>query len=261
MNKLFLHEETIPERVTELKREFFRDQMVNDPIVIDADSSVVLDGMHRVVALRELKCTCVPVCAVDYLNPSIKVCAWYRTMFGKPSPSEVKSSLFASGLSADMFSLDVARIYEDPTLAILFRSGECYRITSTGQGVFEALRIAEQCVRSLGFTIKFETENDALQILAGNRTEAIMTLPKIDKKSVRTAGLTGRLLPHKVTRHIIPARPLGVNVPLSMLADQGAKLLETNRSFVSSLQERGMTRRLSGTIGGRRYEEETFIFS
>ena len=261
-NKLLLHEETIPDRVAELKCEFLRDQMVNDPIVIDADSSVVLDGMHRVVALRELNCTCVPVCAVDYLNPSIKVGVWYRTMFGEPSPSQVKFSLSTSGLASDVFPFDMTRIYENPTVAILFENGECYRITSSSPGAFEALKIAEQCVRRLGFTIKFETEHDALQILAGNRTKAIMTLPRIDKESVRKAGLTGQLLPHKVTRHIIPARPLGINVPLKTLTDQGTQSLESNRSFVSSLQKRSMTRGPSGTIvRGRRYEEETFIFS
>jgi len=261
-NKLLLHEETIPDRVAELKREFLRDQMVNDPIVIDADSSVVLDGMHRVVALRELNCTCVPVCAVDYLNPSIRVGVWYRTMFGEPSPSQVKFSLSTSGLASDVFPFDMTRIYENPTVGILFENGECYRITSSSPGVFEALKIAEQCVRRLGFTIKFETEHDALQILAGNRTKAIMTLPRIDKESVRKAGLTGQLLPHKVTRHIIPARPLGINVPLKTLTDQGTQSLESNRSFVSSLQKRSMTRGPSGTIvRGRRYEEETFIFS
>jgi len=261
-DKLRLHEETIPNRVAELKREFLHDQVVKDPIVVDADSYVVLDGMHRVAALRELNCACVPVCAVDYLNPSIRVGAWYRAMFGKLSPSQVKSTLSASGLMPDAFSSDMAKIMDNPTLAILFANGECYRLKSDSLHVFETLRIAEQCLRQLGFTVNFETEHDALQILANKRTQAVMTLPKIDKASVRKAGLTGRLLPHKVTRHIIPARPLGVNVPLKILTDQGAQLLEANQSFVSSLQARKMTRRPSGTIiGGRRYEEETFIFN
>ena len=43
LDKLLLHEETLPYRVAELKREFLRDEMVKDPVVTDTESSVILD--------------------------------------------------------------------------------------------------------------------------------------------------------------------------------------------------------------------------
>jgi len=262
IDSLLLHEETIPDRVAELKLEFVRDEVVKDPVVVDANSCVVLDGMHRVAALRELDCTCLPVCAVDYLSPSIKVGAWYRAIFGKASPSQVKLALSASGVGFEGFPFDISNITENPTLAMLFADRECLKLESNGLQVFETLKIAERCLRELCLIVKFETESDALQNLVNKKTEAIMTLPKIDKASVLKAGLTRRLLPHKVTRHVIPARPLGVNVPLKTLMDRNTPLTESNKRFVSSLQTRGTTRRPSGTImGGRRYEEETFIFN
>jgi hypothetical protein len=144
---------------------------------------------------------------------------------------------------------------------MLFTNGECLKLKSDVMRVFEILRVAEECVRQVGLTVRFETERDALENFVNKRTDAIMTLPKIDKSIVREAGLTGRLLPHKVTRHIIPARPLGVNIPLGTLTDRITTFQESNRGFVSSLQSRRMTRKPSGAIiGGRRYEEETFIF-
>jgi hypothetical protein len=262
MNNLLLHEETIPDRVTELKHEFLCDEVVKDPVVIDGDSYVVLDGMHRVAALRELECTCLPVCAVDYLNPSIRVGAWYRSIPGTSSPDQLKLTLSASGIRFERFPFDISNIIENPALAIFFANRECLKLLSNDLRVFETLRIAEQCLRQLGLTVKFETESDALQDLINKKTEAIVTLPKIDKATVRRAGLTGRLLPHKVTRHVIPARPLGVNVPLKILRDRNTPLMESNQRFVSMLQTRGMTRSPSGTIiGGRRYEEETYIFN
>ena len=262
LDKLLLHEETIPDRVSELKREFLRDEMVKDPVVIDTESCVVLDGMHRVAALRELNCVCIPVCAVDYQNPSIRVGAWYRAMSGAPSPDEVKAAFLASGLEFVTFSFDKTSIIENPPLAILFVNGECLKLKSEDLQVFDTLRSAEQCARRLGLSVRFETERDALENLVNKKTEAIMTLPKIDKTSVREAGLTGRLLPHKVTRHIIPARPLGVDVPMKTLTEESTPLQESNARFVSSLQTRGMNRKPGGAIiGGRRYEEETFIFN
>lgn len=262
LNKLLLHEETIPDRVAELKREFLHDEVVKDPIVVDADSYVVLDGMHRVAALRELNCVCLPVCAVDYLSPSIRVGAWYRTFSGTSSSNQVKVALSASGIRFEGFSFDMVKIKENPSLAMLFANGECLKLQSNVMRVFEILRVAEQCVRQVGLTVRFETERDALENFVNKKTDAIMTLPKTDKASVREAGLTGRLLPHKVTRHIIPARPLGVNIPLKTLTDRITPFQESNRAFVSSLQSRRMTRKPSGAIiGGRRYEEETFIFN
>jgi hypothetical protein len=130
-----------------------------------------------------------------------------------------------------------------------------------GWQAYEILKVAERCVRELGFSVGFETESDALERLISRKIDAIITLPKIDKALVREAGLSGRLLPHKVTRHIIPARPLRVNASLKMLTAKDTTLKETNEKFVSSLQTRRVTQRPSGTvIEGRRYEEETFIF-
>lgn len=261
-NSLLLHEETIPDRVGELKREFLHDRVVRDPVIVDAGSWVVLDGMHRIVALRELDCECIPVCTVDYLNPSIRVGTWYRSISGARNPEEIKLSLSTSGLRFETFPLDVSKIAEDPTLAMLFAHGACLKLMADNMQTFEILKVAEQCLRKLGLTIEFESEKDALQNLVNTKRDIVMTLPKIDKASVRRAGLTKRLLPHKVTRHIIPARPLGVNVPLITLTDRDTPLTDSNQRLVSNLETRGMTRKPSGAvIGGRRYEEETFIFN
>lgn len=259
---LLLHEETIPDRIAELKDSFLHDGVVKDPIIVDADSSVVLDGMHRVAALRELRCLCIPVCAVDYLNPSIRVGVWYRAFSGPVSPAELEATLASSGIKVASFSADMTSIEENLSPAIIFASGECYRLDSEGLRAYEVLKVAEHCARDLHLAVAFETERDAVDRLMNRKADAIMTLPRIDKATVREAGLTGRLLPHKVTRHVIPARPLRVNTPLGTLIDDTMPLHETNQKFVAGLQARGIVRNPSGAvIEGRRYEEETFIFN
>ena len=160
-----------------------------------------------------------------------------------------------------MCSSDLSTVAENSPLAVVSANGECLRMDDIGWQVYEILKVAERCVRELGFSVGFETESDALKRLISRKIDAIITVPKIDKALVREAGLGGRLLPHKVTRHIIPARPLSVNAPLKMLTAEDTTLKETNEKFVSSLQTRRVTQRPSGTvIEGRRYEEETFIF-
>ena len=261
-NMLFIHEETIPDRVAELRGALLHDGVVKDPVIVDAGSSVVLDGMHRVAALKELRCFCIPVCAVDYLNPSIRVGVWYRTLSGRLSTREFEAALSSSGLKVERSSFDLSRVMENPHIAAVFASGEGLALKDHGRELYEVLKTAERCARQLGLTITFETEHDALEMLVDKRIDAIMTLPKISKASIREAGLTGQLLPHKVTRHVIPARPLGVNVPLRTLTDANTSLEDANGRFVASLQTREITRRPPGTvIEDRRYEEETFIFN
>jgi hypothetical protein len=259
---LHIHEETIAERVAELRDSFLHDKVVKDPVIIDADSRVVLDGMHRVAAMREVGCLCAPVCAVDYFNPSIKVGVWYRTLSGRLGPGQLEDALSSSGLKFEESLFKMRSVLENPNLATIFANGEYLGIKGNGLQTFELLKTTERCARQLGFTVMFETERDALEKLVNNKVDAVITLPKIDKTCVREAGLTGRLLPHKVTRHVIPARPLGVDVPLRTLTDTNVPLEEANRQFVASLRTRKITRRPPGTvIEDRRYEEETFIFS
>jgi hypothetical protein len=259
---LFIHEETIPDRVAELRDSIMCDGVVKDPVVVDAGSCVVLDGMHRVAALKELRCSYVPVCAVDYLNPNIKVGVWYRILCGRFSTSQFETAFSSSGLRFERSSFDAKSVTENAHITTIFASGESLRLKGDGWQVYEVLKTAEQCAQQLGLTVTFETERDALELLVNKKTDAIITIPKIDKATVREAGLTGPLLPHKVTRHVIPARPLGVNVPLRTLTDANMPLEEANRQFIANLQARKITRRPSGSvIGDRRYEEETFIFN
>jgi len=261
-NLLLPHEETIPSRVSELEVSFRRDGVVRDPIIVDASSRVVLDGMHRLAALRQLRCFCVPVCAVDYLNPSIRVGVWYRTLSGRLSSDQFENALSSSDVEFERVPLDTTDIIGSPQPAVLFASGESLRFRSRGLQVYHVLKTMERCARVYDLTVAYETEHDALEKLMNKKVDAVITLPKIDKTSVREAGLAGRLLPHKVTRHIIPARPLRVNVLLMTLTDGTMPLQETNRQLFASLRTRGITRRPSGTvIEGRRYDEEIFVFN
>lgn len=259
---LLIHEETIPDHVSELKESLLRDGKVKDPIVVDSGSFVVLDGMHRVAAMRESRCLRMPACMVDYLSPHIDVGVWYRALSGKLRREQFEAVLFSSGIEPERMTVNITEIPRNSSLATIFASGECLRFRSRGRGVYDVLSTAERCARQLGLVITFETERDALEKLEDRKIDAVITLPKIDKASVREAGLTRRLLPHKVTRHIIPARPLAVNVPVRILTDGTLLLREANGQFIANLRSREIVRRPPGSIvEGRRYDEETLIFS
>jgi len=127
---------------------------------------------------------------------------------------------------------------------------------STDRWFHGHLHISEYSRRVFGHA----TNPRARVILGGVDTAKFAPDPTVPRSG--EVLFVGRLLPHKVTRHIIPARPLEVDIPLKTLTEEATPLQETNARFVSSLHARGMTREPAGSIvGGRRYEEETFIFN
>ena len=70
------HEETRPDYLEALKNEIQLDGILKMPICVDKNTCVILDGHHRLQALKRLGCKKIPCVLVDYQSPEIKVIAW-----------------------------------------------------------------------------------------------------------------------------------------------------------------------------------------
>jgi len=74
IDELRPHEKGSPLYLELLKREILRDGMLKYPIIADEKTCVILDGMHRWLALKSLGYTLIPVILVDaFQNPRIRV--------------------------------------------------------------------------------------------------------------------------------------------------------------------------------------------
>jgi len=65
------HEQTDSVRLKSLKDEIWSDGFLKKPIVVDEKTNVIIDGHHRVEALRLLGCLKIPVCYVNYMCDKI----------------------------------------------------------------------------------------------------------------------------------------------------------------------------------------------
>ena len=54
--------------------------VVRDPVLIDSNSHMILDGTHRYWALIELGCRSIPVAVYSYMSDSVKIGCWYRCL-------------------------------------------------------------------------------------------------------------------------------------------------------------------------------------
>jgi hypothetical protein len=60
----------------ELKNEILSDGILKMPIAVDKETYIILDGHHRLHALKKIGCKRIPVILFDYQSPDIEVIPW-----------------------------------------------------------------------------------------------------------------------------------------------------------------------------------------
>jgi hypothetical protein len=257
------HEEVIEEVVAKLAREIREDGIVRDPLMVEQEDHIILDGMHRFSSLERLNCRFAPCCLLDYMSPQITVGSWFRVF------TVEKAELTAERILSNM-KLDYSLSHMDPTdgynpdTVILTKGQNGYSLNNS-TNILDRCRIAASIEKRLvqdGHPVTYLSEALAIEWLRSERANLVIVLPVFTKDMIRKFGLEGSLLPHKVTRHIIPSRPLAIDVPLSLLTDSQITRQEANDRLGELLADRKIDRRPPGSvIDGRRYDEELLLFS
>lgn len=88
VEKLLAHEQVVQPRVDDLVKVLNREGVIRLAIVADARTFVVLDGHHRLAALKAIGAKRIPVLLVDYFRPDIRVGTW-RENERAPTKDEV----------------------------------------------------------------------------------------------------------------------------------------------------------------------------
>ncbi|MFZ0891261.1 MAG: ParB N-terminal domain-containing protein [Thermoplasmata archaeon] len=97
IEQLHAHEEVDPDDVERLVRAIQTAGVVEDPIWVAEGSGVVLNGHHRLSALRVLQARRVPAWVVDYEDDSVGLERW------SPGPVISKAEVVRRALSGELF--------------------------------------------------------------------------------------------------------------------------------------------------------------
>lgn len=265
LQELYIHEEIIPTALEQLKQEILTQQVLKHPILVDSQTLVVLDGMHRVAALRSLGYHLISVCLVDYQNPAIELFAWYRKLDGITSlPEFIQTLKRVLNFEPSPLQLEdaIKTVNNRTAFAALASSTSSYILQSASaldikQSYGEIARI-ERLAQQMKYDLSYSTESDALENLQNNQG-MILIVPALNKQEVVKAALQGELFIQKTTRHVVPARPLFVNVPLQWLRESDFQAVNSRMNKL--LTSKRIVRRGPGAvIEGRRYEECAYIF-
>lgn len=206
------HEEVIPTHLDRLKLALKNSTFQRNPIIVDAASGLILDGTHRWAAMRDLGYRWIVVCEVDYSNPLVVLDRWVRAY------RHVESSLaeeIAKEFGAEPIERDEIR-NED---LVLETASMLYRVSCASvKEAFVKLRAIEERLLRCGHAPSYVTGD--YKSGTGGRYSLFLIPPLPSKSDVVGFAKEGSLLPPKSTRHLVPARPLGVNVPLKLLSSE-----------------------------------------
>jgi L-serine kinase (ADP) len=264
LSTLHIHEEIIPEKVEALVNKILHDGLWIHPIIVDKNSFVVLDGMHRVAAAKEIGFKYIPICLVDYHNPHILIGCWYRMFKTLKEVDVAKQSLSLSGFTFDNASYDESKELVENRRATTALFSNDWSLIAYSSEVdiklrYDQIKKVEQILQSKGYSMGYSTDKDApICIKSGEYTAGLMT-PTVTKSEVIDTALKGLVFSQKTTRHIIPARPMFVSVPVQWLYGD-LTLEEVNSNLQKHLSSKKVEILSPGQILDRKYDEELYIF-
>ncbi len=252
------HEETVQSDLETIVANMRQENVLRHPIIADLATGVVLDGTHRLAALKAIGYEYVPAALIDYQSPLIGISRWFRIITGQKLVTFIKKTKGFNLVQADPSELDKSLIERSSFAALsdghhgfLFRSQFLDSLGATRR----AFKI-EQIARSNGLAVSY---SDSAQVEVSDIRNFVMAWIQVLKTEVIEATRKDQLFPPKTTRHLIPSRPLAIRTPLELL--RGKDHREAEALFLSQLHMKKVKRLPEGSwVGSRRYQEEVFIF-
>lgn len=191
------HERFIPGRVATILDSLFKSKVLRRPLIVDSKTFTVLDGTHRLEALRRLRIKVVPAILVDYEgSDEIIVDRWVRVY-------EIENS------DEDEILREFKKAFRH-SISIVGYNPLTIKIDESLRG--EAYRILEVLEISPNITVRFRT---AKPKRAPN--SLIIIPPRLSKAEVVEAALNGRPFPPKSTRHVTVLKNIVLRMKLSNL--------------------------------------------
>lgn len=186
--------------------------------------------MHRFAACKKLELRDIVVCEVDYSSDKIQVAGWDAFTFKKMNVATLLPDLFPETrgytLSRAKDGRDLQRqVATRQALLAACDKGDDYFVLHkrglTGNDLLEELiRVTEAIDSAIDHKrLKplYVANAISLTDFANSDAQSMIIRPHFTKTEIMERTLANKLFPRKSTRHIIPDRPLRVDVTLSIL--------------------------------------------
>lgn len=206
------HEERIPANLLKLKEAMLNIGQLVDPIIVDKEHKIILDGNHRVKVLEMVKVPNAVCQMVDYKDPTIKIGGWFPT-------SETLSKEVFKGKDIRLESVgneEGRRALNSKKAAFMLVCKEGNFLVSPGTYDIDSMVEEQQRVLTeLGNNFDYIAD-DVIQDQL-NKGRGALFRKNYTKEEVIERAIKGKPFPPKSTRHSIPNRIIRLNMRLGWL--------------------------------------------
>ena len=257
VSSMLPHEEIIPSHVDRIAVEIRKEGIQRDPIILDAETGAVLDGMHRLAAFRKIGLENAVCSPVDYASKVVSIHRWAR-VYSQGRRGDISQALGDAGilkrttLSEAFAALDARGL----GLAAMSAHGVFVpRVPLDLQGAFAVIRGLDAIATESGGRTNFVPEDEVDSALQ-DADNVVLLVQRLGKDDVLLAARSGALFPCKTSMHVIDPRPVAVNAPITELSSMtGAELRKRLQVTGGKLLPGG------SYYQGRRYKERLLILS
>lgn len=253
VDELILHEEVIKDYLKALIRALKTSGVISDPIIIDDISRVVLDGTHRVCALKKMHLHYIPAAIVDYMHDAIQLKRWFRIL-NAPEKDIVRALKNIDLERIDLHYADTCAVDKE----IIVANKDSAFVVEADKDTFKKYSILRELERKLyreGVRIDYVTEDEAMKFISQGKT--IIMTPKIEKHEVINYAKRNLVFPPKSTRHVFRLRPIFLNFPLKLL--RGSKAAKTRKEILREFLLARIPLEIEGRITIDRFYEEDYL--
>ncbi len=252
LDDVYVHEGVVDRWVERIADFVQHDGIMKNPIIVaEAEAAgghkyVVLDGMHRVQALRVLGAPDILVYISPYWSEDVRLESWDALLLDAP-PIEAMCAAVADEpieVLDDATAIDVprqgsqtaeswahaeaearARVYgRELAMALVVRGGRRIGLRVRPDArepaievIVRALRKVEDALDARSVRAVYTPSSRSRSDFAAQPSEALFLRPRFSKQEVLERTLSGRLFPRKSTRFLVPERPLRVDFHLTVL--------------------------------------------
>lgn len=267
MRHCITHEGVVNRWVEHIAHNLLDEGVMKNPIIVTRvgrthNKWIVIDGMHRFAALRQLEIPHIAVYEIDYQHADSALGGWDALVFRPFHAQTFLRKEFKHGYRIEKVgSAKEAKAAVDTRAALIAatdRRGPFYLLTKGHHAT------VDQCARtSQKVDMALDAQGyrplyvpDTLSINDYKKTDAsgLVMRTRYTKAEVLERTLEGKLFPRKSTRHMIHGRPLRVDITIAMLRAK-ISLAAKNRLLKEHLRWCYEADRI------RYYPEPVFIFA
>lgn len=195
ISRLIPHETVIEDRVRELMKSI-EEKGLEEPIIVDSRTYMIIDGHHRVEAFKRLQKTRIPALLVDYLDDEIELKRWFYVYSKRNEPIDIYYQN-----SMEIPTKIIRRLIH------YLRPGNVETVIKT---IRSLTKIYHDNINEM-YWLLHEATRDVKELTKVPEDEydgslPVIYTPVLFKQVVLYYAKIGKPFPPKTTRHIVPYR-------------------------------------------------------